>query len=137
MADRPTEATSRPDDRCEVGRRGEDVASAFLKRRGHDIVTRRFRTRRGELDLVSQSGRHLYFVEVKTRRAREGEGRFGDGFEAVTWKRRRTMHTLARTLMARRPALFDLIPHYAVLSVEELPGRHRVRFLPDAFDGPA
>ncbi len=74
---------------------------------------------------------------MKTRRAREGDGRFGDGFEAVTWKRRRTMHTVARTLMVREPTLYDLIPHYAVLSVEELDDRHRVRFLPDAFDGPA
>jgi len=113
------------------------VASSFLLRRGHSIVVRRFRTRRGELDLVSRSGRHLYFIEVKTRRAREGTGRFGDGFESVTWKRRRTMHTLARTLMSRRPSLLELIPHYAVLSVEELDDRHRVRFLPDAFDGPA
>lgn len=86
---------------------------------------------------MTQSGRHLYFIEVKTRRAAEGDGRFGDGFEAVTRSRRRTMHTLARTLLSRRPELHDLIPHYAVLTVEETQGSRRVRFLPDAFDGPA
>jgi Holliday junction resolvase-like predicted endonuclease len=100
-------------------------------------VARRFRTRRGELDLVTRSGRHLYFIEVKTRRADEGVDRFGGGFEAITWRRRRTMHTLARTLLARRPALDGLIPHYAVLTVEESDDRRRVSFLPDAFDGPA
>jgi hypothetical protein len=47
------------------------------------------------------------------------------------------MHTLARTLMMRRPGLAGLIPHYAVLTVEEGADRRRVRFLPDAFDGPA
>ena len=113
------------------------MAALFLTGRGHRIVARRFRTRRGELDLVTQSGRHLYFVEVKTRRVGEGEGHFGDGFEAVTWSRRRTMDTMARTLMARRPELYDLVPHYAVITVEEKRGSHRVRFLPDAFDGPA
>ena len=105
--------------------------------RGHGVVARRFRTRRGELDLVTRSGRHLYFVEVKTRRASERQDRFGGGFEAITWRRRRTMHTLARTLMARRPELMELIPHYAVITVEESADRRRVRFLPDAFDGPA
>ena len=129
--------SSSGDDRCEVGRRGEDAAAAFLERRGHEVVVRRFRTRCGELDLVTRSGRHLYFIEVKTRRAAEGDDRFGGGLEAITWRRVRTMHTLARTLMARRPRLEQLVPHYAVLTVEESPRGSRVRFLPDAFDGPA
>ncbi len=110
------------------------MAASFLSERGHDVVVRRFRTRRGELDIVTRSGRHLYFIEVKTRRAREGRGRFGDGFEAVTRRRQRTMDTLARTLMCRRPDLSVLIPHFAVLTVEEGETSRRVRFLPDAFD---
>ena len=37
----------------ELGHRGEQVAARYLKRRGHRIIARRYRTLLGELDLVS------------------------------------------------------------------------------------
>ena len=53
----------------ELGHRGEQVAARYLKRRGHRIIARRYRTLLGELDLVSVDvNRAIVFVEVKTRR---------------------------------------------------------------------
>lgn len=120
------------DHRVPLGRAGEQIAESFLRRRGHSVLARRFRTRRGEVDLVTRSGDHLYFVEVKTRAAAEASDHFGGGFEAIGWRKRRSMETLARTWMARN-ATDDLQPHLAVLSVEATDGGARVRFLPDPF----
>jgi putative endonuclease len=52
-----------------VGREGEDRAAAYLESLGYTIVTRRYCTRGGEIDLVALDGEILVFVEVKERRA--------------------------------------------------------------------
>jgi putative endonuclease len=52
-----------------VGREAEDRAAEYLIEKGYTIVTRRFKTRRGELDIVAMDGETLVFVEVKSRRA--------------------------------------------------------------------
>lgn len=68
---RPTHC-GREDARRALGRLGEDIAAAHLRRRGLEILARNFRTARGELDLIATDGTRLVFVEVKCRRARPG-----------------------------------------------------------------
>jgi putative endonuclease len=48
------------------GRRGEDIAAAFLESEGWAIVARNFRWRGGELDIVASLDPVLAFVEVKS-----------------------------------------------------------------------
>jgi putative endonuclease len=52
-----------------VGRTAEATAADYLASLGYTIVTRRYKSRRGELDLVALDGDTLVFVEVKHRRA--------------------------------------------------------------------
>jgi putative endonuclease len=61
----------------ELGRRGEELAAAYLKQQGYNIVAANFtlpvgRSLRGavvnaEIDLVAYEGATLCFIEVKTR----------------------------------------------------------------------
>jgi putative endonuclease len=53
--------------RSDLGRRGEDVAAAYLERRGLRILGRNVQVSRGEIDLVALEGGCLVFVEVKSR----------------------------------------------------------------------
>ncbi len=48
------------------GRRGEEVASAFLEAEGWAIVARNFRWRGGEIDIVAAREGILAFAEVKS-----------------------------------------------------------------------
>lgn len=69
-----------------IGRRGEDLACRELERRGQRILARRYRTRFGEIDIVSEVDGLVVFVEVKAR----GSTRYGAAAEAVpVWKQRR------------------------------------------------
>ncbi len=65
------DATHAPneDPRRALGRLGEHLATAHLRRLGFAIVQRNARTRYGEIDLIAFDGRTLAFVEVKTRRS--------------------------------------------------------------------
>lgn len=49
------------------GLRGETLAAGFLQRRGFEILARRWRFGRKEIDLVARRGDLVVFVEVKKR----------------------------------------------------------------------
>ena len=55
-----------------TGRTGEEITCDFLKELGYSIVERNYRSRIGEIDIVSEHREYLVFGEVKTRRNRTG-----------------------------------------------------------------
>lgn len=69
-----------------IGQRGEDLACKELEQRGHRILARRYRTRFGEIDIVSEVQGLVVFVEVKAR----SSNRFGEAADQIpAWKQRR------------------------------------------------
>jgi putative endonuclease len=50
------------------GQEAESDAAAMLAGQGYQILSRRFRSPAGEIDLVASKGGHVAFVEVKARR---------------------------------------------------------------------
>jgi putative endonuclease len=66
-----TRATDEP--RRALGRRGEQLAAAHLRRIGYAVIGRNVRTRHGEIDLIVRDERALVFVEVKTRMIGEAQ----------------------------------------------------------------
>ncbi|MHB8636608.1 MAG: YraN family protein [Fimbriimonadaceae bacterium] len=83
-------------DRRSEGRAAEDRAAIYLMSKGCTIVTRRFKCRRGELDLVMLDGDTLAFVEVKLRRGAETPPE-----EAVTPRKRALLHEAAREYLQK------------------------------------
>jgi putative endonuclease len=79
------------------GRLGERIACRYLLGLGFDILARRFRGRRGELDLVAFEGETLVFIEVKTRASRA----FGDPWEFVDWQKQQSLSCVAGEFIAR------------------------------------
>lgn len=66
------------------GARWERIAARALRRKGWRIVTRNWRGRRGELDIVAWDGPVLVFVEVRARPATALVG----GYHSITAKKR-------------------------------------------------
>ncbi|NQW16187.1 MAG: YraN family protein [Chloroflexi bacterium] len=83
-----------PDTR-ETGQIGERSAERELRRMGYQIITRNYRTRRGEVDLIARDGETLVFVEVKTRLG----GAYGTPEEAITPKKQAHLISAAQTYM--------------------------------------
>ncbi|MDR0878636.1 MAG: YraN family protein [Treponema sp.] len=48
-----------------LGQDGEDKAAAALEKAGMQIITRNFRSKRGEVDIIALDGETLVFIEVK------------------------------------------------------------------------
>jgi len=113
----------------DLGRRGEELAAAYLIRNGLEIVERGFRVFRGELDIVARDGDTLVFVEVKAR----ADESFGRPEEAVTPAKQRQIRRLATGYLIERrlgdvPCRFDVV---AVLFQDD--GSHRLTHFRDAF----
>ena len=96
-----------------LGRRGEDLAARYLERQGLVILSRNWRCRHGELDLVATDADRLVVCEVKTRSGvRFGEPPDAGRLPPVDRLRRLTAHQV-RWCEIR----FD------VLAVVAVPGR--------------
>jgi putative endonuclease len=97
------------DPRRKLGDLGEDEAVQHLERLGHEIVDRNFRTRYGELDVVSSTGTCLVFTEVKTRTV---GGRSGPvtALESVGSAKRRRLRLMAREWFRLRAGGHEGLP---------------------------
>ena len=92
--------------RSEVARIGEDVAEAFLRKKGFLVLERNWRSKRwGELDIIAQESDVLVFVEVKTRVG----GKFGAPEEAVTFYKRRALKRAAQYYKTMHPNLSEAL----------------------------
>ncbi|GLU46590.1 YraN family protein [Nocardiopsis ansamitocini] len=85
-----TRAQAQARHRRELGRRGEEVAAAYLRRAGMRVLDRNWRRADGEIDIVARWGTTLVVVEVKTRTGT----RFGGPVEAVDDRRRARLRSL-------------------------------------------
>ncbi|TCL10329.1 putative endonuclease [Roseivirga ehrenbergii] len=49
------------------GKKGEDLAVSFLKKKGYQVLHRNFRHKKSEIDIICSKAGLLVFVEVKSR----------------------------------------------------------------------
>ncbi len=120
------------DPRQALGICGEDLACAELRRRGYEILERRYRTRFGEIDIIAKHGDTMVFVEVKARLTDD----FGGAAAAVTaWKQRR-IAAMALDYLARR-RLHDCPCRFDVVAVDVDEAGPRITVYANAFDAPS
>lgn len=75
-----------------IGDLGEDIASNYLVRLGHQILDRNWKTKYCEIDIVSKKDDIIFFTEVKYRHKSD----HGDGLSAITKKKLNQMKFAAR-----------------------------------------
>ncbi len=76
----------------ESGARAEDAAAAYLERQGLKILSRNYRCRYGEIDLICREGSTLVFVEVRLRTT----ARYGGAAASITAEKQSRLLTAAR-----------------------------------------
>ena len=86
------------------------MACLELERLGYQILTRRFRSRFGEIDIIAKDGAFVAFVEVKTKT----DSRFGDPVEMVDAQKQRRLVSMAEEYVADQslhntPCRFDVV----------------------------
>ncbi len=107
------------------GRRGESLAAWYQRAKLYRIVARRVKTPLGEIDLIARRFGVTVFVEVKARRADDGE------LDALLAVNRRRILRAAEYYLTRRPALAATPLRFDVIFLAPLSWPVHVR---DAFD---
>lgn len=86
-------------DRLATGKKGEQLAEKFLKRKGYRSVARNLRRKSGELDLLMWDGEELVIVEVRTVRELGGY----DASDKVPPSKQKQLLRVAEALVAELP----------------------------------
>ena len=107
---------------------GEDLALRYLIQHGYTLLERNYRTRRGEIDLIVRKDDLLVFVEVKLRR----QTAFGDPLEAVTYRKRNTIRSVAEHYLYTRNPPFDTL-RFDVIGILADRTEVRLHHIEDAF----
>ncbi len=92
-------------------------------------MARNYRFGRREVDLVVRRDSLVAFVEVKSR---AGAG-FGSPLEAITWKKRREIQTVAAHFLATRPQGDVDVRFDAIAVIVERDTPVKIEYVPDAW----
>lgn len=85
-----------PTEKRAFGDKGEEIAAAFLQKKGYRIIEKNFLVHRGEIDIIARSKqRGLVFVEVKTRK----NTTFGTPVESISEKKAQRLIAAAYAYM--------------------------------------
>jgi putative endonuclease len=112
-----------------TGKKGEELAAAYLAQTGYRIVERNYRCIFGEIDIVAWEGEILVFVEVKSRRTEAfGAPQVAVGPAKQDKISRIALNYLSEKHLRRHPARFD------VVAVRLLPMGTKIELIRDAFE---
>lgn len=111
-----------------LGRRGEELAAAYLEDRGWTVLARNYRAGPKEIDLVAERAGVVAFVEVKARSTATG----GTPLDPIRSLKRRAVETAARRWIFEngRPAVtyrFDAV------AVRIRGSEYELEHIPDAW----
>ncbi len=113
----------------ELGKKGEEIALKFLKKRGYQILVRNYTCPLGEVDLVARKKDTLVFVEVKTRRSMS----FGPPELAVNSTKQAKLSKAALSFLKEK-GLENAKARFDVVAILLGPKGEKIELIEDAFD---
>lgn len=114
----------------ELGKEGEEEATAYLEAHGYTILHRNWRSGRFELDIVAEKDNELIVIEVKTRRNNE----YGLPEEAVT--SRKIRHIVSSTDSYLKKYAIDLPVRFDIITVVGTQPPFQIEHIEEAFFPP-
>lgn len=76
----------------DIGTYGEDLSAEYLKRNSYSIISRNFRTRCGEIDIICKKNDLIIFLEIKSRY----NYNYGSPIEAITYSKQKQIIKLCK-----------------------------------------
>jgi putative endonuclease len=111
------------------GAQGEQAACGFLGEQGWSVLSRNYRTRWGEIDIIARKADLLAFIEVKNWGALGKESLE----QAVGPRKRARIVGAARAFLSQRPGIPYRTLRFDVILIDAVGGR--IDHIEDAFGG--
>lgn len=113
----------------ELGKKGEERAVRFLKKKGYRIIETNYVCKLGEMDLIAKEKDTLVFVEVKTRTSTM----FGPPQLAVTNFKQRQLSKVALNFL-KQNNLEDVKARFDVVAILFGQRGEEIELIRNAFD---
>ena len=112
----------------ELGEKGEQLATEFLKNAGYHILAKNWRYRRAEIDIIAKDHDVLVCIEVKTR----SYDHFGAPDRAVNRKKERLLAEAMQAYMVQINHQWEV--RFDIITITwHASGESSVRHIKDAF----
>ena len=111
----------------DLGKQGEELAAAYLEKKGYRILEKNWRQWRHEIDIIALSGKYLVVVEVKTRQSNF----FGEPETAVTREKQKSLIRAANAYIRYRNLQDEV--RFDIVSVIISNTGEKIHHIEDAF----
>ena len=112
-----------------TGSTSEEIALTYLSEHNLKLVTRNFRCKLGEIDLIMMDEQNLIFIEVRSRRASS----YGSGADNITKSKQRKLTLTASYFLMHYPDFAALPARFDVIDIYLENQSHQLRWIPAAF----
>ena len=112
-----------------VGRQAEKLALDHLKAQGLKEITRNFRCRMGEVDLVMKDGDCLVFAEVRFR----SRNNYASAVGSVDRHKQRKIIRTASAFLGLHPQYGNCVVRFDVIGLDKSGDQTSLRWIRDAF----
>jgi putative endonuclease len=112
-----------------TGKDGEQIAVAYLRKKGYHIYETNFRCPLGEIDIIAREKDEIVFIEVKTRKSSQ----LGYPEEAVGAGKQKKLSQLALWYLQKKN-LDAASARFDVIAITLQPGENEIKLIKNAFD---
>ena len=114
------------------GDSAEDIACKYLQQQGLKFITRNYRCRYGEIDLIMQTVDEpfelLVFVEVRHRKTTT----YGSGLDSINYHKQKKLNKTANHYLSHQTKNIDQNCRFDVISIDGLLTNNNVTWLKNA-----
>jgi putative endonuclease len=116
-------------DNLEFGKKGEELAAAFLRKKGYEILETNWRYGKNEVDIIARdsAGKCIVIVEVKSRRSTYG----GEPETAVNREKQRALIRAANAYVNSKKIQEEI--RFDIVSIVVKAGAEKIDHIVDAF----
>ncbi|ORU91508.1 MAG: hypothetical protein A6F70_00035 [Cycloclasticus sp. symbiont of Bathymodiolus heckerae] len=111
-----------------LGQQGEDLALQFLQQKSLTLISRNYRSRYGEIDLIMEDKEHIVFVEVRFRSSEN----FGGALFSVDQRKQAKLIKCAHQYIANEPTHLGF--RFDVIAISPASSQHEIQWITNAFD---
>ena len=111
--------------KTQLGTIAEEKACAFLEARGLRLITRNYRSRMGEIDLIMQDTNEIVFIEVRSR----AYDYYGTAIESIDITKQRKVIKSAVSYLQKQGWLDKINSRFDVVGVSPT----NIEWIKDAF----
>lgn len=119
-----------PGNTTTIGKQTENAALHYLTEQGLKLISRNYRAKTGEIDLIMEHNKDIVFIEVRYRKNHS----FGSGAESVNHKKQQKLIKTARFFIQNNRKLATRNFRFDVISITLKENNFEINWIDSAFD---